>query len=87
MLSQHDIYSAACPEDIVTWFFISFANFYGLQLLIYCFFKTKSRKLSLTLFLLTSFCLVPGMLTTNLWGNLIIEQMDNNPECTYTGYA
>jgi hypothetical protein len=43
--------------------------------------------LSLTLFLLTSFCLVPGMLTTNLWGNLIIEQMDNNPECTYTGYA
>ena len=27
------------------------------------------------------------MLALNLWGNLLIEEMDNEPECKYLGYA
>jgi hypothetical protein len=51
------------------------------------YFRTTSRKLSLVLWTITSFMLLPCMLVTNLWGNLLIEQMDNNPDCSYNGYA
>ena len=27
------------------------------------------------------------MLVMNLWGNLIIEEMDNMTDCTYSGFA
>lgn len=27
------------------------------------------------------------MLTLNIWGNMLIEEMDNVPECTYAGFA
>ena len=36
---------------------------------------------------LTSFVLVPGMLVTNVWGNTLIEKMDNEPLCEYAGFA
>lgn len=30
---------------------------------------------------------MPVMLITNLWGNMLIEQMDNNVNCVYNGFA
>lgn len=30
---------------------------------------------------------VPGMLAFNIWGNMLIEKMDNTVDCSYIGYA
>jgi choline-glycine betaine transporter len=66
---------------------MTYINFYALQALIFAYFHTKNKQLSLYLWAFTSFILMPVMLVINLWGNLIIEEMDNNPECEYNGYA
>ena len=31
--------------------------------------------------------MLPEMFVVNVWGNMMIESMDNTPECTYNGYA
>ena len=61
--------------------------FYSLQGLIFAFFKVKGRKISFTLWIICSFVILPAMLALNLWGNILIEQMDNEPKCEYIGYA
>ena len=50
-------------------------------------FKIKSRQINLWVFMVNSFILLPGMLALNIWGNMIIEEMDNVAECEYLGYA
>lgn len=80
-------YSAACPSSIRTWVVLTFLSFYGLQFLVLAYFRTKNRRLSLTLWTGTSFVLLPAMLVLNLWGNFLIEEMDNNTDCEYNGYA
>ena len=80
-------YSEECPHSIKVWLPLTYVNFYSMQFLVLAYFRTSNRKLSLALWLLTSFLLLPGMLFLNLWGNLIIEAMDNDPYCTYNGWA
>lgn len=84
---NENTYGADCPATIRTWLLVTFINFYLIQVLIYYYFKTENRRLSLILWVLTSFVLMPSMLFINLWGNLVIEQMDNDVNCNYNGYA
>lgn len=84
---KQSTYSSACPDSIRLWLLLTFINFYAIQLLIVAYFRTGSRKLSLFLWTFTSFILLPTMLFLNLWGNLLIEEMDNDVNCTYNGYA
>lgn len=86
-LFSEGTYSDQCPKNIRLWLVLSFINFYVMQVMIMAYFRTSSRRLSLVLWTITSFMLLPCMLLTNLWGNLLIEQMDNNPDCSYNGYA
>ena len=53
----------------------------------YILFKIKSRKINLWLWLVNSLILLPGMLALNVWGNMLIERMDDVKECEYKGYA
>lgn len=80
-------YSAECTNKIRVWLPLTYVNFYAIQFLVISYFRTKNRKLSLILWIIASFILMPSMMFINLWGNLIIEQMDNNPECKYNGLA
>ena len=84
---RDDCYTEACPAAIKPWLVWTYILFYTLQGLIFAFFKVKSRKLSFYLWILGSFVILPAMLALNLWGNLLIEEMDNEPECKYLGYA
>lgn len=87
LLFSEGTYSDQCPKNISLWLVLTFINFYVMQVLIMAYFRTKNRRLSLVLWTITSFMLLPSMLMTNLWGNLLIEKMDNNPDCQYNGYA
>ena len=84
---KDDCYSPECPKNIKPWLVMTYILFYSLQGLIVAFFKVKSRKLSFFLWILSSFVILPNMLALNLWGNLLIEEMDNEPKCKYHGYA
>lgn len=86
-LWSSNTYSDACPKQIRTWIVLTFITFYGMQLMVLYYFRTKNRRLSLYLWVVTSFVVLPCMLLLNLWGNLLIEEMDNNQECIYNGYA
>jgi len=84
---KDDCYSDACPKAIKPWLLITFFSFYFLQLMTYILFKIKSRKINLWLWLVNSLILLPGMLALNVWGNMLIERMDDVKECEYKGYA
>ena len=80
-------YSPECPGLIRLWLPVTYINFFSVQFLVIAYFRTSSRKASLCMWLFTSFFLIPSMLFLNLWGNLIIEKMDNDPYCSYNGWA
>ena len=50
-------------------------------------FKIKNRKVNFWIWATNSFLILPGLLALNVWGNMLIERMDNETECTYIGYA
>lgn len=50
-------------------------------------FKIKSRAVNFWLWTTNSFVVLPGLLALNVWGNMLIERMDNEQDCTYIGYA
>ena len=52
-------------------------------------FMVKNRQKALGIFALTTLAYVPSMLIWNIWGNSMIEEMDqkDNKECTYNGTA
>lgn len=78
---REDCYSPQCPRAIKPWLLCTFFTFYVLQGLIYLLFKLKSRKAIFWLWIINSFIMLPGMLALNVWGNMLIEKMDNEPEC------
>lgn len=82
-----DCYSPECPSAIRPWLILTFLAFYVLQIATWSLFKIKSRKTTLWIWLFNSFALLPGMLTLNIWGNMLIESMDNVSDCTYKGFA
>ena len=82
-----ECYSEECPPMIKLWLVLAFLNLYTIQFAIYAYFKTKNRKVSFLIWFLTSFVLVPEMFVVNVWGNMMIETMDNTTECVYNGYA
>ena len=53
----------------------------------YILFKIKSRVANFWVWLVNSLVLLPGMLALNIWGNMLIEEMDDEKECEYKGYA
>ena len=69
------------------WLLVTFFAFYTFQLVTFSLFKIKSRKHALIVFALDSLVMMPGMLTLNIWGNMLIEQMDKTPDCNYNGWA
>ena len=55
--------------------------------MVFLYFKSHSKACALIWFIIASFVLVPWMLVLNLWGNIVIEEMDNTPNCDYSAYA
>ena len=84
---QDDCYSDECPRAVKPWLLVTFFAFYTFQLVTFSLFKIKSRKHALVVFALDSLVMMPGMLALNIWGNMLIEQMDKTPDCNYNGWA
>jgi len=84
---SENCYSAACPKVIRLWLLLTFFAFYLLQGLTYGLFKIRSRKTAFAVFMTNSAVVLPGLLVLNIWGNMIIEDMDKQIECSYSGFA
>ena len=77
-LYSNDCYSAECPQQIKTWLIGSCFNFYLLQASIATIFLLKDRRLSLLAFITATLLYLPSMLAWNIWGNLLIEKIEEN---------
>jgi hypothetical protein len=84
---EPDCYSKECPKAIKPWLLISFLNLYLFQLAVLVFFNLKNRAVVFWLWLFSSFVFMPAMFIFNVWGNLLMQDMDNTPECTYISYV
>ncbi len=84
---KDDCYSPQCPSAIKPWLLLTFFSFFALQALTFALFKIKSRRRALAVWVFNSCVVMPGMLALNIWGNMLIEQMDKVVECTYLGFA
>lgn len=84
---KDDCYSPECPSAIKPWLFLTFISFFALQGLTYALFKVKSRRNAFYLWMFNSLVILPSMLALNVWGNMLIEEMDKVVECTYLGFA
>lgn len=48
---------------------------------------SKERRNSLIAFVMTTLAYVPAMLIWNIWGNALIERIEDDKTCTFEGVA
>ena len=85
-----DCYTAACLETVKYWFVSIFICFYTFQFLVYLSIKTSKLKwktLSFCIYSGITFVCAPAMLILNLYGNIVIENLDEIPLCHYSALA